>query len=127
MSVLSGGPWASDPVRDAGKDHAGRRALLVPFVLVGLLATLDLSITIWCDRATGFTEINPLVAALLESGSYAGLVLLKFASLAVFFALLWPARRRRVGLAGAWVGVLVYAAVLAQWAQVLWAMRRVLI
>jgi hypothetical protein len=92
---------------------------------VGLLATLDLVVTIWCDRSIGFRELNPLVATLLRSGNYTGLVLLKFGSLLAFCGLLWPGRNRSLAVAAAWLGVVIYGAVLTQWVLTLWTLRQV--
>jgi hypothetical protein len=120
-------PW---PAADAGGTEpggaaaAGRRSVRAPFTMVALLAGVDLFITIWCyHRRVYFREGNPFAAPLLRHGQYTALVLLKLGSLAAFFGLLYVVRRRFAAVAAAWLGVLIYALVLAQWVPVLWVVR----
>lgn len=79
------------------------------------LSMVDLYLTLVFATNTGMIESNPIARAIMETGSAWGVVLWKFATVAVAVALLYRARLTRIGELGAWLCVAVLTWLTCHW------------
>lgn len=118
---LMGPPRASAAPAAASAVAARRLRVISLFTVLWVLSAADLGFTLWAHRFTPFVEGNPLAAGMLPcsyvGGTYAGVILLKLATVAIGSVIFWTLRRHReaeIGLAGL---VLILVFLMGLWSQ----------
>src|SRR5882672_1251507 len=82
---------------------------------VWLLNGFDLLFTILADKLGCFIELNPLAAALLDDGDYAGIILFKIALVGGGTFILWHLRRHRLAEMSTWLVAFLYVGLAFRW------------
>src|SRR5687768_5607978 len=77
--------------QDVNRRRTWRVAQLI--VALWVLSIADLIFTLWAHSFTDFNELNPLARALLDSQSFAGLVVMKLGLTGVGATIFWYLRR----------------------------------
>lgn len=98
-------------------DGCRTRRTIELLTIVWLLAMTDLLFTIWANRFTPFTELNPFAGALLQSHRVLGLVLSKLLLTAVGTAIFWFLRKHGRTEFALWIVTLVYVGLMFRWSS----------
>jgi hypothetical protein len=104
---------------DRRPDFASRRPWRVAQLIAALwvLSLADLFFTLWAHQFTPFNELNPLARALLDSQSFAGLVVMKVGLTGVGAAIFWCLRRYAKAELALWLLVGVYVLLALRWSN----------
>ena len=82
-----------------------------------VLSLADLFFTLWAHHFTPFNELNPIARALLESQSFAGLVVMKLGLTGVGAGIFWYLRRYARAEVALWALVGVYVLLALRWSN----------
>jgi hypothetical protein len=104
---------------DRRPDFQRRRPWRVAHLIAALwvLSLADLFFTLWAHQFTPFNELNPLARALLESQSFAGLVVMKLGLTGVGAGIFWRLRRYAKTELALWVLVGLYVLLALRWSN----------
>ena len=92
------------------------RAVSASLALLWLGNLIDTVATLYYTQAGLLTEINPIMAALLESP--AAFAIVKIVGMTAICGYLWLFRRLRIARCGAFIGAVVYVALAVYYAAV---------
>ena len=111
----------ADPADLLGRpyDFERRRTWRVAqlIALLWVLSIADLLFTLWAHWFTPFNELNPIARALLNSQSFAGLVVMKVGLTGVGATIFWYLRRYAKAELALWALVGVYVLLAWRWSD----------
>jgi hypothetical protein len=96
------------------QDTRTRRTIEL-IAIVWALALADLLFTIWAQRFTPFTELNPLARPFVQHNDVLLLTVLKIVSTTVSTGIFWFLRRTPRAEWGLWLSVLIYVGLMVRW------------
>lgn len=85
--------------------------------ILWILAMADLVFTLWADRYTPFSELNPWASALLTNHRIIALTAAKILLTMLGTLILWSLRRHGVTQIAIWVVLAVYVALIFRWSN----------
>ena len=98
-------------------DHCRSRRMAELIILLWVLSLADLFFTIWAQRFTPFTELNPLASLLLSQNHIPLLIAVKVGLTGFGAAIFWRLRNHARAELALWGVVLVYVLLTFRWSD----------
>lgn len=98
-------------------DDARSRRIAELLGLLWILALADLLFTLWADRYTPFSELNPWASTLLAQHRVLVLATAKVCLTVLGTLILWSLRRHLSAEFALWIVVAVYVALMFRWSN----------